>query len=418
MTDRNPAVLGGSPAFPDGLRLLRPSLPAAADVLPGIETAFASGMLTKGAALRDYEERLAEHLGVAHAVAVSSCTAGLMLVFQALAEADGVRPAPTGEPRATAQVARPRVLLPSFTFMATAMAAVWAGLEPVFCDIDRDTWNLSPESVEATLADPQRGFGAALVVPVHIFGATADTAAFERIGRTHGVTIVYDAAHGFGALHDGRPVGREGYAQCFSTSPTKLLITAEGGVVATGDDDLAARLVAGRDYGNPGDYDGRFCGLNARLSELHAFLGLASLDKLEGEAVRRNELAADYRTLLSETPGISFQRVATGDRSSYKDFSVRIGGEFGLTRDELAVALRAEGIDTRAYYVPPVHRMKAFAAFTDACEHLLPETAALCDQVLTLPCYGSMTGRDVAGVSASIAAAHNHAAAVHALTRR
>jgi dTDP-4-amino-4,6-dideoxygalactose transaminase len=414
VTDRDPAVLGGSPAFPDGLRLLRPSLPSPSEVLPRIEAAFASGTLTKGATSRDYEQRLAEHLGVAHAVAVSSCTAGLMLVFQALAEGCGVRPVPAGEPRATAQVPRPRALMPSFTFMATAMAAVWAGLEPVFCDIDRDTWNLSPASVEATLDDPQRSFGAALVVPVHIFGTAADTAAFERIGRAHGVSIVYDAAHGFGALHDGRPVGREGYAQCFSTSPTKLLITAEGGVVATGDDDLAARLVAGRDYGNPGDYDGRFCGLNARLSELHASLGLASLDGLEGEAVRRNELAAEYRELLSETPGLSFQVVAAGDRSSYKDFSVRVGREFGLTRDELAVVLRAEGIDTRAYYVPPVHRMQAFAAFTEACEPLLPETAALCDEVLTLPCYGTMTGRDVAAVSACVAAAHGHATAIRA----
>ena len=418
MTDRDPAVLGGSPAFPDGLRLLRPTLPSPAQVLPRIEAAFASGTLTKGAASRDYEQRLAEHLGVAHAVAVSSCTAGLMLVFQALAEGCGVRPVPAGEPRATAQVPRPRALMPSFTFMATAMAAVWAGLEPVFCDIDRDTWNLSPASVEATLDDPQRSFGAALVVPVHIFGTAADTAAFERIGRAHGVSIVYDAAHGFGALHDGRPVGREGYAQCFSTSPTKLLITAEGGVVATGDDDLAARLVAGRDYGNPGDYDGRFCGLNARLSELHASLGLASLDGLEGEAVRRNELAAEYRELLSETPGLSFQVVAAGDRSSYKDFSVRVGREFGLTRDELAVVLRAEGIDTRAYYVPPVHRMQAFAAFTEACDPLLPETAALCDEVLTLPCYGTMTGRDIAAVSACVAAAHDHAAAIRARLER
>ena len=414
MTFSQPAALGGSPAFPDGLRLLRPTLPSPAKVVPGIEAAFGSGALTKGRAARDYERRLAEHLGVAHVVAVSSCTAGLMLVFQAIAEGSGVRPVPTAGPSATTQVARPRALMPSFTFMATAMAAVWAGLEPVFCDIDPDTWNLSPASVEATLADPRRGFGAALVVPVHIFGAAADTAAFERLGRAHGIPIVYDAAHGFGALHDGRAVGREGYAQCFSTSPTKLLITAEGGVVATGDEALAERLVAGRDYGNPGDYDGRFCGLNARLSELHAYLGLASLELLEAEAVRRNELAAEYRELLSETPGLSFQVVATGDRSSYKDFSVRVGAAFGLTRDELAAALRAEGIDTRAYYVPPVHRMQAFAAFTDACEPLLPETVALCDQVLTLPCYGAMTGRDVAAVAACVVAVHEHAAAVRA----
>jgi dTDP-4-amino-4,6-dideoxygalactose transaminase len=416
---RTPALLGGSPAFPDGLRLLRPSLPVPGDVLPGIERALAGGMLTKGAVLRDYERRVAEHLGVARAVAVSSCTAGLMLVFQALAEANGVTPrpsaaAPGGAGPATAQVARPRALMPSFTFMATAMAAVWAGLEPVFCDIDRDSWCLSPASVDAALADPGRGFGAALVVPVHVFGNPADTAAFDDIGRAHGLAVVYDAAHGFGALHDGAPVGGQGYAQCFSTSPTKLLITAEGGIVATGDEALGERLVAGRDYGNPGDYDALFCGLNARLSELHALLGIAGLEVLEDEALRRNELAALYRELLGDLPDLSFQAIKPTDRSSFKDFSIRVGGEFALTRNELAAALAADGIDTRAYYVPPVHRMRAFAAYTGRYEPHLPETAALCDQVLTLPCYGSMTGGDVVLVAHAVGAAHEHAAAIRA----
>ncbi|HMK93194.1 MAG TPA: DegT/DnrJ/EryC1/StrS family aminotransferase [Thermoleophilia bacterium] len=418
MTDRTPALLGGAPAFPDGLPLLRPSLPDPGTVLPGIHDALASGMLTKGSALRRYEAKVADHLGVEHVVAVSSCTAGLMLVFQAIAEANGVRPAPAAVgpdgAAATATVARPRALMPSFTFMATAMAAVWAGLEPVFCDIDPLTWNLSPAGVEAVLADPDLGFGAALLVPVHIFGNPADTAAFERLGREHGLAVVYDAAHGFGALNEGHPVGREGYAQCFSTSPTKLQITAEGGIVATGDEALAERLVAGRDYGNPGDYDALFCGLNARLSELHALLGIAGLDVLEAEAVARNELAAHYRELLGEVPGVTFQHIADGDRSSYKDVSVRIGGAFALTRDQLAAALKAEGVDTRAYYVPPVHRMRAFGAFTERYEPLLPETAALCDEVLTLPCYGSMTAADVAAVAAAIAAAHERGAEIRA----
>ncbi len=418
MIARTPALLGGSPAFPDGLRLLRPSLPDRRDVVPGIDAALAGGTLTKGPALRDYELRVAEHLGVGHVVAVSSCTAGLMLVFQAIAESNGVvvRPAAPGAggPSATAPVARPRALMPSFTFMATAMAAVWAGLEPVFCDIDPQTWCLSPAAVRDALA-AERGFGAALLVPVHIFGDPADTAAFEAIGREHGLAVVYDAAHGFGALHDGHPVGREGYAQCFSTSPTKLLITAEGGIVATGDEALAERLVAGRDYGNPGDYDALFCGLNARMSELHALLGIAGLEVLEAEAQRRNHLAARYRAALAGVPGISFQLIKDGDRSSYKDLSIRVGGEFALTRDQLAAALKTEGIDTRAYYVPPVHRMRAFTEFGERYEALLPETAALCDEALTLPCYGAMTDDEVAVVAGCIAAAHERAADIGGL---
>jgi dTDP-4-amino-4,6-dideoxygalactose transaminase len=390
MTARTPAILGGSPAFPDGLRLLRPTLPPLEALEPGLRAAFASGMVTKGPALQEYERRLAEHLGVRHAVAVSSCTAGLMLLF------DGFR---GGE-----------AIMPSFTFMATATAAVWAGLAPVFCDIDPETWTLDPERVEEALSERTR-----LIVPVHVFGAPADQEAFEAIGRRRGVAVVYDAAHGFGALHDGHPVGGAGLAQVFSTSPTKLLITGEGGVVATGDGELAARLRTGREYGNAGDYDPAFAGFNARLPEAGALLGTASLDLLEGEAGRRNDLAAVYRRVLGDAAGISFQRIRPGDRSSYKDFSIRIrAADFGLHRDVVARALGAEGVATRAYYVPPVHRMRAFADVGRAYEERLPQTDGLCDEVLSLPLYGAMDEGQVERVAACILSLHERAAEVSA----
>src|SRR5271157_5988212 len=185
MTARTPAILGGPAAFPDRLHLLRPTLPSYADLEPGLHRLYASGMLTKGPILAEYEGLLAEHLGVRHALGVSSCTAGLTLVFDRFRGAE--------------------IVLPSFTFMATAMAAVWAGLRPVFADIDPETWCLSPAAAEAAVTADT-----ALVTPVHIFGNPADTQAFDALGRRRHVTIVYDAAHGFGALRNGAPVGREG----------------------------------------------------------------------------------------------------------------------------------------------------------------------------------------------------------------
>jgi dTDP-4-amino-4,6-dideoxygalactose transaminase len=325
---------------------------------------------------------------VRHALGVSSCTAGLMLVFDRYRGSD--------------------IVLPSFTFMATAMAAVWAGLRPVFADIDPDTWCLIPVAAEAALTQ-----ATTLVTPVHLFGDPADTAAFDALAARRGVAVVYDAAHGFGALRDGAPVGREGLAQVFSTSPTKLLITGEGGVVATNDDELAERIVVGREYGNPGTYDPLFVGFNGRLPEPSALLGLKGLDLLEREAERRNALAAVYRGLLGDLAGIRFQRIREQDRSSFKDFSVRIrAAEFGLTRDQVAAALAAEGIDTRAYYVPPVHRTQAFAATGPAFEERLPETAALSDEVLTLPAYGRLTAAQVERVAACMIALHERAPAV------
>jgi dTDP-4-amino-4,6-dideoxygalactose transaminase len=385
MTARTPAILGGPAAFPDHLHLLRPTLPSYPDLEAGLRELYTSGMLTKGPILRAYEGLLAEHLGVRHALGVSSCTAGLMLVFDRFRGAE--------------------VVLPSFTFMATAMAAVWAGLRPVFADIDPETWCLSPAAAEAAITP-----NTALVTPVHLFGNPADTEAFDALGRRHGLAIVYDAAHGFGARCGGAPVGREGLAQVFSTSPTKLLITGEGGVVATDDDALAERVVVGREYGNPGTYDPLFVGLNARLPEASALLGLQSLALLDGEAARRNALVAVYRDLLGALPGIGFQRIRPQDRSSFKDFSVRIGAaEFGLTRDQVATALAAEGIDTRAYYVPPVHRTQAFAAVGPAFEERLPETAALCGEVLTLPDYGLLADEIVERVAACMMALHERA---------
>ncbi len=385
MIARTPAILGGEAAFAERVHLLRPTLPAFERLEPTLRQVYASGLVTKGRVLADYERALADHLGVRHAVGVSSCTAGLMLVFDRF--------------RGT------RIVLPSFTFMATAMAAVWAGLEPVFADIDPDTWCLSPAAAEAALTSDT-----ALVAPVHVFGVPADTDAFDDLARRRGVAVVYDAAHGFGARRDGAPVGRQGLAQVFSTSPTKLLITGEGGVVATDDDALAERVVVGREYGNPGNYDALFAGLNARLPEASALLGLEGLELLEAEAERRNELAGVYRGLLGDLPGLAFQRVRPQDRPSFKDFSMRVRADgFGLTRDQLAAALDAEGVDTRAYYVPPVHRLTAFAAAGPGFEERLPETTRLCDEVITLPAYGRLQTGHVERIAACIIALHEQA---------
>jgi len=294
--------------------------------------------------------------------------------------------------------------------MATAMAVAHAGLTPVFADIDPETWCLSPECAASAMTERT-----AVIVPVHLFGVPADTEAFAALGRRTDVPVVYDAAHGFGARHDGHPVGPEGLAQIFSTSPTKLLITGEGGVVATDDEDLGREIAVGREYGNPGDYDALFVGTNARLPEMSALLGIESLKLLEEQAVRRNALAKLYHEALSDVPGLTWQRIRPGDRSSYKDITVRLGTEFGLRRDELAQTLASEGIDSRAYYSPAVHQLTAFAHLRERFRGRLSETESLAAEVLSLPLYGSMREEDVLLVSAKIRAAHEKAKEIHTL---
>ncbi|RME41014.1 MAG: DegT/DnrJ/EryC1/StrS family aminotransferase [Caldilineae bacterium] len=384
--DDLPAVLGGRPAFANSLPFMRPTLPNWHTVSGAVQELFDTGMLTKGRHVRQFEEKVACYLGVRHAVAVSSCTAGLMLVYRAL----GLK----GE-----------VLVPSFTFMATVHPLLWLGVTPVFVDIDPHTWNVDPARLEEAITPRTTA-----IVAVHVFGNPANIEALEAIAARHNLLLLFDAAHGFGALHNGSPVGRYGAAEVFSTSPTKLLVTGEGGIVATNRDDLARRVRIGREYGNPGDYNSLFPGMNARMQEFSALLGLYSLDMLEHNAFQRNHLAEAYRTCLSAVPGITFQTVEPVNRSSYKDFSICIDpAAFGMTRDALRKALEAEGIHTRTYYVPPVHRHTACRALRAQQRPHLPVTEELAGRVLSLPIYSHMPVEVVTRVCDAIRRIHTYA---------
>lgn len=364
-----PTILDGVPAFPEGLPLTVPSVPTAQSVREDIETILGSGVLTDGPYVRELEERAAAYLGVRHCIGVSSCTAGLMLVLRG-ADLYG------------------DVVVPSFTFAATAHAVVWNGLRPVFSDIDPTTLTLSAGSVLRTA-----GVRTSAILATHTYGTPCDVEGLTEAARREGVRLFFDAAHAFGSRHGALPVGGFGDAEVFSLSPTKVLIACEGGIIATNDDLLAERCRVGRNYGNPGDYDCRFVGLNARMSELHAAIALRSLDGLDDRIVRRNELADHYRTLLADIPGISLPSVRDGDRSCYKDLTILVDPvEYGTDASDLGVALAAEGIETRHYYAPPVHAMRAYryvAAANDSSR--LPVTENASSRVVSLPLWSSMT---------------------------
>jgi dTDP-4-amino-4,6-dideoxygalactose transaminase len=365
--NNKPAILGGEPIFATRIPIVRPMLPTFTDLAEDARELFTTGMVTKGRHLQSFENAVADHLGVRNAIAVSSCTTGLMLTYKCL----GL----TGE-----------VVMPSFTFMATASALIWAGLRPVFADVDFHTTNLDPGAAEAAITPETSA-----IVAVHNFGNPADLDALQELADRKGLKLICDAAHGFGALYQGRPVGAQADAHVFSLSPTKLVIAGEGGIVATDDDELAARIRIGREYGNSGRYDSAFPGINARMAEFNALMGEHSLRMLESAARRRNEVASLYREMLGALPGIGVQRVRVANRNSYKDFSITVEPEvFGLTRDNLALALERENIDTRTYYYPPVHRQTAYAQFATSCERL-HNTDRLASSSLSLPMWSCMS---------------------------
>ncbi len=382
-----PAVLGGAPAFPDGLPLVRPSLPDVPALARRIEAVLDSGMLTNGRTVRELEETAATYLGVGHVVAVASCTTGLLLVLQATGVSG-------------------RVVLPSFTFAATAHVVHWVGATPSFADVHARTLTLDPADAAARLD------GAEAMVATHLYGTPAHVEALEELATSTGALLVYDAAHALGSRRRGRPVGGFGNAEVFSLSPTKVVVAGEGGLVATDDGALAEACRIGRDYGNPGDYDCLFPGLNARMSELHAAVAIASLRGLDDRVARRGELVARFRRGVEGLPGIGFPEVEAGDTSTFKDMALLVDpGALGLKVPQLAASLRAEGVDSRRYYWPPVHRQKAYAHLP-APDPPLPVTDRVAERVLCPPLWSHMTDEQIDRLAGAVGRICEHAPAV------
>jgi dTDP-4-amino-4,6-dideoxygalactose transaminase len=362
-----------SPRFTEPVPLVRPTVEPDADMELAFKEILRSGMLTNGRHVRAFEEAAAAYLGVGHAVAVSNCTTGLMLVLRCL----GV----TGD-----------VVVPSFTFMASGHAVDWNGNGVLFADSDPRTWTVDPDSVARLL--PRAGG----VLAMHTFGAPCDADRLAALCAERGVPLVFDAAHGFGSRYpDGTMVGTKGVAEVFSLSPTKTLSTGEGGLVTTDDAALAQRLRTAREYGNPGDYDSRFIGLNGRMTEVSGLLGTRALENFARWMETRRSLVARYRERLADLPGWEFQSVPDGALSSYKDLGVQVDGErFGLTRDRLAEALARENVATRRYFDPPLHRQTAYGDVPPRTD--LAVTERLAARMITLPLYSHMPAELVDGV--------------------
>ncbi len=369
------------------IRFARPLLPPLDRVVAIYQEAYAAGRLTDGALVARFEAAAAERLQVRHAIAVSSGTAGLMLVLRALDL--------SGE-----------VILPSFTFFATGHAVLWNGLTPVLADCDARTWNISPRDVEAKLTERT-----CAILGVHVYGNPADIEGLTRIAVKHELKLIFDAAHALGAHYRHAPIGRFGDAEVFSLSPTKLLVAGEGGLITTDSGTLAKRLRAARNHGNEGDYDPRVLGLNARMSEFHAALALAGLEDLEDRRARQSHVAALYKARLGAMSGITFPDVHPSDRATFSNASLLLEEQaFGLGRDRMVAGLRSRDIETRQYFSPPLHKQILFRHVGGNGSHHLPETDRIAAGVISMPCHLSLTDEDVDGVAAAfveVKAAHD-----------
>jgi len=375
------AILGGKPTFETTFPFVKPSADRYTDrgYLTDVERILKSGKLSGvNFFVAQFEYSVADYLDVSRAVAVGSNTSGLILCLAAL----GIRDK--------------RVLLPSFTFGATALAPYWNRNSLSWIDVD-DTLTISEKIISSV--DLQR---IDLILGVHIFGNPCACGALAEAAESGECHIVYDSAHGLGSCYKGSKVGKFGDAEIFSLSSTKLVTTFEGGIVATSDDDLADRLSILRNYGNLPDYSCEMPGLNARMPEMSAALGLRMLEDVDMFVRNRNEYCDRYERNLRNVPGVSFQRIREGCLSSRKDFAIVVLEEqYGISRDVLALALEKENILTKKYFHPPLHELEAYKSIGDG---EVPNTERLSRDVLCLPIHNFMSKDDIDSICECIEA--------------
>jgi dTDP-4-amino-4,6-dideoxygalactose transaminase len=303
------------------------------------------------------------------------------------------------------------VLMPSFTFSASAHAVAWNGLKMRFADIDRGTFCLDPDDVKERI---DSGCGCIFAVP--LFGVSCDIKALQEIADDDKVPLIFDSAHAFGTKYEGRCVGGFGDAEVFSFSPAKLVTACEGGAVCTKRKEVADIIRSARNYGSAGD-DCEHLGLNARMTELSAIVADAQIDDIERTISQRAGIEKRYRTILSKVPGISFQKVPSYCRPNRQTFAVLIDPKgFGLTRDELATALSNERIETRKYFTP-IHRLSAYRKELPN-KYDLPVTEEVSSRILVLPQHARMTTKDAGRVSKCITSIHESASKVRSAIKK
>lgn len=367
------AINGAPPAFSAPLHVGRPNIGNKEAFLESVGQILDSQWLTNnGPMVQEFEQRIAAQLDVKHCIAMCNGTIALEIAIRAL----GL----SGE-----------VIVPSWTFVATAHALHWQGITPVFADIDPATHNLDPEAVRRMITPRTTG-----IIGVHLWGRAAPVDALQAIADEHGLKLMFDAAHAFGSSYKGQSIGRFGECEVFSFHATKAFNTMEGGAVTTNDDDLAEAMRLMRNFGFKGYDNVIHPGTNGKMIEVCAAMGLENLDGFDGivEANRRNH--AYYREALDGISGITLLEYDQVERNSYHYIVLEVDSRCPATRDEIIAALHAENILARKYFWPGCHGMLPYRDLFPNAGLSLPHTRLVSERVVILPTGTTVSEDDVA----------------------
>jgi dTDP-4-amino-4,6-dideoxygalactose transaminase len=318
-------------------------------------------MLAQGPEVKAFEEEFSAHVGGRHCVAMNSGTSALHLGFIAAGITRG-----------------DEVIVPSFSFAATANAVVLAGGVPVFADIDPRTFNLDPDHVETLITKKTKA-----IMPVHLYGQIAAMDRFQDICTKHGLHLIEDAAQGHLASFNGRNAGEFGIVASFSFYPTKNMTAGEGGMVVTDNVEVARKLRLLRNQGQEIRYKNEIIGFNTRMTDIHAAIGRVQLAKLPNWTKQRQENAA---YLNSNLKGVTTPYLLPGTTHSYHQYTIRIPGGDAAKRDQFMTKLAENGVGSGVYYPTPIHRLPSFQLDLD-----LPETELVVKECVSLPVYPSLT---------------------------
>lgn len=342
----------------------QPSLPPLQEFLPYLEEIWANKILTNGGPFhQQLEKALCEYLGVQHLALFSNGTLGLVTALQALRV--------TGE-----------VITTPYSFVATSHSLLWNGIKPVFADVDPNTLNLDPMRIEAAIT-PQT----TAIMPVHCYGHPCDVEAIQMIADSYNLKVIYDAAHAFAVEDECGSVLRHGDLSVISFHATKVFNTFEGGAIVCPDEKTKTRIDQLKNFGHVGETNVVAPGINGKMSEFNAALGLLQL-KYVGKAIaQRREIDAHYRARLRDIKGIHCLNGSGEKVPNYAYFPILVGEDYPISRDELYQRLKDNGIHPRRYFYPLISEFPMYRGLPSAHRENLPLATKAARHVLCLPIY-------------------------------
>jgi len=385
------AVFGGRPAFAEPLHVGRPNIGERQRFLDRVNDTLDRRWLTNdGPYVKEFEQRLIDLTGVKHCIALCNATIALEIAIRAL----GLR----GE-----------VIVPSFTFIATAHALRWLEITPVFCDIDPRSHTIDPQAIESLITPETTG-----IFAVNLWGGHCDVASLEDVARRRGLKLLFDSAHALGCSYNGRMIGNFGDAEVFSFHATKFVNSLEGGAIVTNNDELAEATRLMRNFGFVAYDQVAGLGTNGKMSEVSAAMGLTNLESIDDFIALNRAHYKQYAEELAGVNGVTLLAIDEREKSNYQYVVLEIDAEQTVvSRDELMRVLYSENVLARRYFYPGCHRMKPYSAQ----EISLPHTEKVSERVLSLPTGTSVTPADISTICGIIRMVVNNGREVSAKLR-